>query len=191
LPAYADSALLRDARSRYFAENGLGEGGYDARWVKLKLGPAPLFFPNTAGRVRAVRLHDVHHVLTEYATDWIGEAEIGAWEVGAGCADHWAAWVLNLSALSVGFWMGPRRVLRAFARGRRSRSLYPGEWDDALLDESVGALRSRIGLAVADPAPARTDRLALAGWLGVGGVLLVAWTAVSLAPLALLIWLLI
>ena len=42
-------------------------------------------FPNTDSRKRAVPLHDLHHILTGYKTDWMGEAEIGAWELRAGC----------------------------------------------------------------------------------------------------------
>ena len=67
--------------------------------MRLQAGPIPLFIPNTRSRVRAVRVHDVHHVVTGYATTFAGEAEIGAWEIASGCADHGAAWVLNILAL--------------------------------------------------------------------------------------------
>ena len=51
----------------------------------LRIGRVPVAaFPNGAARVRAVRLHDLHHVATGYATSWVGEAEIGAWEREAG-----------------------------------------------------------------------------------------------------------
>ena len=75
--------LVREARARYFAENGFGDGGYDDRFVVLRVGGVPaLVFPNTKQRVRSVRIHDVHHVLTGYATSWRGEGEIA--RVGAG-----------------------------------------------------------------------------------------------------------
>ena len=77
---------LRDARRIYFHANGFGEeGGYDDAWVDFKLGPIPMPFPNPPARVRAVKYHDLHHVLTDYDTDTIGEFEIAAWEVAAGC----------------------------------------------------------------------------------------------------------
>jgi hypothetical protein len=98
-----DSTLtMREARTQYFVNNGFGEGGYNDRWVKPQAGPIPLYFPNTAARVAAVRFHDLHHVLTKYETTWTGEAEIGAWEVASGCAHHYAAWMLNLQAMAVG-----------------------------------------------------------------------------------------
>lgn len=80
---YEDALRVRDARARYFESNGFGDGGYDAKWVKLALGPIPFAFPNGAARVRAVRLHDLHHVATGYDTNVLGEAEIGAWEIGS------------------------------------------------------------------------------------------------------------
>jgi hypothetical protein len=91
MPRYADSLTIRDARDQYFMQSGFDEGSYSDKWVKLQAGPFPLYFPNTAARVRAVRFHDLHHVATEYETTWTGEAEIGAWEIASGCADHYAA----------------------------------------------------------------------------------------------------
>ena len=147
MPSYAPSLLVRDARARYFAENGLGDGGYEDRWVVLRAAGIPLaVFPNTRERVRSVRLHDVHHVLTEYATTWTGEGEIAAWELASGCRDHWAAWILNFGAALIGLVIAPRTVWRAVLRGRRSRNLYGGEWSDAILDRSVGELRRELGL---------------------------------------------
>ena len=115
-------------------------------WVRLKLGAIPLSFPNTSGRRRAVRLHDLHHIVTGYDTSWIGEAEVGAWELAGGCSDYYAAWLLNVSAVAIGVMIAPRRVLRAFMRGRRGTNLYRMGFDDRWLDDTVGALRERLGL---------------------------------------------
>lgn len=73
----AARTTVAEARARYFAANGFDERGYAARWVRLQAGPIPIYFPNTRARVRSVRVHDVHHVVTGYATTWTGEAEIG------------------------------------------------------------------------------------------------------------------
>ena len=142
--------LVREARARYFAENGLGEGGYDDRFVVLRVAGLPLLvFPNTKQRVRSVRFHDVHHVLTGYGTSWRGEGEIAAWELASGCRDHWAAWWLDFWAALIGLCLAPRAVARAFRRGRASRNLYGREWDDALLERGVGELRRELGLDAA------------------------------------------
>lgn len=142
------STTLREARDRYFADNGFGEnGGYDDAWVVLKFGPVPFPIPNTQGRVRAVRFHDLHHVLTGYGTDLRGEAEIGAWELAAGCADFVAAWQLNFVAMAGGLFLAPRRTWRAFIRGLRSTSFYAGyDYDDALLAKTVAGGRELLGV---------------------------------------------
>jgi len=146
--SYEPALLVRDARARYFAENGFGDGGYADRWVVLRAAGVPVaVFPNTRERVRSVRIHDVHHVLTGYDTSWTGEAEIAAWELASGCRDHWAAWILNFWAALIGVVIAPRAVWRAARRGRRSRNLYGGEWSDGILDRRVGELRRELGIA--------------------------------------------
>jgi hypothetical protein len=182
--AYDESETLRAARARYFRDNAFGDdGGYTAKWVKLQLGPVPFAFPNSAARVRAVKFHDLHHVVTGYATDVVGEAEIGAWEIGSGCAGFVAAWVLNLYAMVLGFLFGaPGAVWRAFLRGRRTRNLYRTTYDDSLLDARLGEVRTRLGLAASQPALSAAtigDRIAFAFWLAIA----VGLACVTLAPL--------
>ena len=148
MPGDEASRTLREERGRYFAENGFPpDGGYADRFVVLRLAGLPVaVFPNTRARVRAVRLHDLHHVVTGYPTSWRGEAEIGAWEIASGCGSYGAAWVLNGLALLYGLLLWPRGMRAAWRRGRRSRNLYAEGWSDGLLDETVAGLRGRLGL---------------------------------------------
>lgn len=152
---YEPMMSVHEARARYFADNAFGDdGGYTDRWVTLyKLGPIPLGFPNTAGRIAAVRYHDLHHLATGYDTDVIGESEIAAWELASGCTQFAAAWVLNSLALPVGMLRHSQRVQRAFARGCRTRNLYSEPFADNLLTERLGALRERLGTAQASNEP--------------------------------------
>lgn len=143
---YPDHLTCADARRLYFAANNLSEEGYTERWVRIKIGPLPLIVPNSRARVRALRLHDLHHIATGYGTDLRGEAEQSAWELGAGCGRHWFAWAINLGGVALGAVLAPRRTWRAFRRGRRSNTLYRGEFDDRLLEASVGSLRRALGL---------------------------------------------
>ncbi|MDB4928040.1 MAG: hypothetical protein JWM10_524 [Myxococcaceae bacterium] len=164
-----DATTLRDARRRYFDANGFGDGGYDDAWVRFRVGPIPMAFPNAASRVRAVRFHDLHHLVTGYPTTNRGESEIGAWELASGCADHHAAWVLNLGAMSLGLLAWPASTFRAFVRGRHSRNLYREHFSDALLDRPVGEVRRSLGLDEAPTRPTATDVgvFVAAGALGV------------------------
>lgn len=182
---YEGTLSLRDARKKYFDAWGFGDGGYEATWVELKrIAGIPIGFPNSDGRRRAVKLHDLHHVLTSYRADWTGEAEIGAWEIGAGCRKHYAAWALNLLALQYGFWIAPGRVLRALARGRRSAPLYDAaELDEAMLTESVHAVRARLHIPEDDAVRVGAgDVIALAGWYALGTAIW-AWPLLVLAAL--------
>jgi len=136
---------VREARARYWEASNLTESGYEDRWVKLEAGPIPIWFPNSKARIRAVKLHDLHHVATGYDTSWTGEAEMSAWELAAGCGRHYPAWLLNLVSVGIGAVIAPRRTWRAWRRGRRCKSLYGArDLDEALLDLSVDELRSRL-----------------------------------------------
>src|SRR5262245_1592727 len=84
---------LREAAAAH--QLGMADAGVDAdpdaRWVRIKIGPIPFAYPNTKARKRLVRAHDLHHLLTGYGTDLLGEAELGAWELGTGIRDRSAA----------------------------------------------------------------------------------------------------
>jgi hypothetical protein len=189
---WGDDASSIDASLRaYFAANGFAEdGGYSARWVVIKVGPLPLAFPNTQARVRAVRFHDLHHVATGFSTDLAGEAEISAWEIAGGCADHYAAWLLNLIAMAAGLFFAPRAVLRAFIWGRQTRNLYREDYDEVRRLDSVGALRRSLHLDRPRRGGAISDSLRFAFWSLCALAVIVLQFAVVALPIAGLIWLL-
>jgi hypothetical protein len=183
---YDEALTLGDARDRYFAENGFSSP-YSDRWVKLRLGSRLVpVLPNTKARIAAVRVHDLHHVATDYETTWVGEGEISAWELASGCGPYLAAWVLNLAGFGIGFFLSPRRILRAFVRGRHSKNLYGEGFNPARLSQTVGDLRRELGLDAPAPRATLDDLFAFAGWvlLGVlynlGGTLSLATLAVAL-----------
>ena len=190
---YDADSDLRAARELYFEINNFAGGGYEEGWVKMKAGPVPIWFPNTVARVKAVKFHDLHHVLTEYPTTWKGEAEIGAWEVATGCAAHYQAWLLNLLAFAIGLAINPRGVYRAFMRGRHTRNLYRATYSDALLARKVGDMRRELDLHREPSEPSPADRRAFVLWSLASVVTYAAtWSAVllPLAVLALLVFLL-
>ena len=149
MSVYPDSMSLREARALFFQRSNLGaDGGYEERWVRVEAKPLPFYFPNSRARVAAARLHDLHHIAAEYETDWPGEIEISGWEIGSGCGRFHAAWILDLGGWAVGLVLAPRRLLRAFVRGRRAETnLYRGGLNSSRLDTvTVGELRDRLGV---------------------------------------------
>ena len=183
---YAGSMTLLEARALFFSRSGLGsDGGYGARWVRIETKPVPVYFPNTACRVEAAKLHDLHHIAMEYETDWPGEAEIAGWEIASGCGRHGWAWLLNLGAFAIGMVLFPKRLFRAFVRGRRAANLYrEGFPESELSTKSVEWLRDKLGIGGADFPPRFSDRLAFAFWC------LVAFAYHTALPIAGLIVLL-
>lgn len=182
---YDPEQTMRQARELYFAANHFGtDGGYGDAWVDLKLGPVPLPFPNSASRVRALRFHDLHHILTGYDTTLIGELEIAGWEIGAGCRNQPFAWFINLSGLGA-FWLSPRRIFRAFVRGLRSQSLY-GQDADALLTMKVHQVRTKMAVPTSDEPPpslGEIGRFVVAATVGFAVGLFALVLIVPLAPI--------
>jgi hypothetical protein len=169
---YSDATSLLEARGLFFQQANLGaDGGYNDRWVRVEAKPIPFYFPNTKARVAAARLHDLHHIAAEYETDWPGEAEIAAWEIASGCGRYYAAWLLNIGAFAVGLLLVPKRLVRAFVRGRYATNLYhQGLSEMDLRDVTVGMLRERLGLAATLPRPR---------WINI--LFFVLWCALALA----------
>jgi hypothetical protein len=178
-----DTMTLLEARTRYFEDNAFGDdGGYSDKWVTIELfGRFRVKFPNTPGRVRAVRYHDLHHVVTGYRTDMHGESEISAWELASNCKGEYAAWLLNTGGLLYGLITAPRDVFRAWVRGRHSRNLYGRPFDERLLGQRVDATRRELAL---DQQP----RATVIDAMSFGLASLVAATPVFVA-LAALAWL--
>jgi hypothetical protein len=183
---YPDDIPMREARARFFADNAAvfgPDGGYDRKWVRLEMGPLPIYIPNTKGRKRAVGMHDLHHIATEYdATTMRGEAEIAAWEVAAGCGSMMFAWIINLWGLAIGLLIAPRRTFRAFVRGRCSDTLYHAPLlEERDHDRPVGEFRARLKLNQPAQRIRARDVAAFIGW----SVVAMLSCALPIAPFAL------
>lgn len=155
---WPDDMRVVDARASYFARSGFDDSTYTARFIELPALGTTLYLPNIADRRAAVRVHDLNHLLTGYGTDWLGESMISTFELGMGVRGYWVAWVLDSSAMLMGFMREPRQMLRAFARGHATpHSTYALLPDvnapemERTLQGPMGALRAAVGLV--DDAP--------------------------------------
>src|ERR1035441_2879457 len=111
---------VREALAEHLAASGLPpDAGDSDPFAVVRIFYLPYPIPNTRARKRAVRIHDLNHLVSGYQTDRIGELEISAWELASGgCRDYGAAWVLDLAGLLGGLVVAPRRTVRAFWAGR-------------------------------------------------------------------------
>lgn len=137
---------MREARDRFLASIGFRVEDYSAPTYTVKLWRLPLRFRNTKAHQWATPLHDLHHIVTGYSTDWIGEAEVAAWELRAGCKTLVVYW-LDAAGVAIGLFISPARIWRAFLTAKGQRTLYR----DPVLSESVwqmtvGEVRARLGI---------------------------------------------
>lgn len=137
---------LREGRDLYLEKNGFSMEEYTRPTFAVPIFGRMVHFPNPPARQRAIARHDLHHLLTGFGTDYAGEAEIGAWELRAGCNTPFL-WFINGMAALIGLFVAPRRTWRAFRRGRGQRSLYrDGRELPALLDMTIAELRRQLGI---------------------------------------------
>ena len=116
----------REILSKFYSDNNLdADGGQASSSVKIEMtSKFHFYFPNFDARRKAVILHDIHHLVTGYTTSLAGESEISAWEIGSGCKSYWAAFFIDTSGLMIGIPFNFFGVLKAFARGRKTKNLY-------------------------------------------------------------------
>ncbi len=95
-------------------------------WLQIRLGEHLIpIFPMWPIR-DALCKHDVHHILTGYATDMKGEAELAAWELGSGgCHYNLLFWLDRVSFVVIGLFSYPRATLRALLDGSHCVNLFP------------------------------------------------------------------
>ena len=133
---------VRAGRDRYLTENSLSTESYTARRFPIYLGRQPVYVPNPG----FLPWHDLHHVVTGYRTGLIGEAEISAYELRAGCGSS-MVFILCVGAILITMFVAPRRVWRAWKHAKGARTLYHTEipYED-LLEMTVTDLRESLGL---------------------------------------------
>ncbi|HEX8336279.1 MAG TPA: hypothetical protein VF621_06085 [Pyrinomonadaceae bacterium] len=139
----ASDETMRAGRDRYLAANSLTVASYTESGFPVYVGRWPVRLPNPG----LLHLHDLHHVVTGYGTGLVGEAEISAYELRAGCRSF-LVHLLCVGAILCALFVAPRRILRAWRHARGARTLYHTDIPyEALLDMSVAELRRRLNIA--------------------------------------------
>lgn len=136
----------------FYEKNNLGmDGGNSSPVVRIDINKQFHFFiPNYDARRKAVLWHDIHHLVTGYsAATFIGECEISAWEIASGCGKYWAAFIIDTSGVAMGVFMNPRKIIQAYARGRRSFNFYHDAFTkEEVMHRSIAELREALALDI-------------------------------------------
>jgi len=133
---------VRAGRDRYLAENSLAVESYTESGFPVYVGRWPVRLPNPG----LLHLHDLHHVVTGYGTGLVGEAEISAYELRAGCRSFMVH-LLCVGAIVGALFVAPRRIVRAWGRARGARTLYHTTVPyETLLDMGVAELRRHLNI---------------------------------------------
>lgn len=172
-----DAVNARVAVSQLYERVGLApDGGASQKLWAMDFGPLRLWIPNFRWRKAAIPVHDLHHVLTGYECNILGEIEISTWEFAAGrCPSIFAA-LSCLPLTGAGAIIWPRKTYAAFLRGRDSTTLYDLARRENIFARTVPELQS-IVLPSAPRPPRAADRLAYT-WLVTKSL---AWIATATA----------
>lgn len=142
-----DDASLNQAMALFYQKNGFGPivGDREPLTVGVYTGCLIVPMPNIGVRHKYLKYHDLHHILTGYTVGRIGEGEVSAWELGTGSMfRHPILGVMNLIALSTGFFLKPKRMLQAYRRGLISANTYDlstRQWIDTHGDSPLSELK--------------------------------------------------
>ena len=120
-----------EALKEYLATRGMiprelpREEWYRDNWVRVAMwGRRVPVFP-VHGFKESLFIHDIHHVLSGYDTDWTGELEIAAWELSSGgCGRYFLYWIDRMVFTLLGLLFAPRATCRAFRRGLKHQNLF-------------------------------------------------------------------
>lgn len=183
-----DDLTIGQALSDFYQKQGMApDGGVNDRWIKLRFGKYYIPFPNDPARRKAVRYHDIHHLLAGYPTTWRGEAGVGAWEIASGCGDYRAAWIFDLGIFALGLFLFPVTVFGAFIRGRRMRNFYYHTHTyDQIREMKVGEARAVLAMDEANIQPASAAEIVtfLGWWL----LAFILSFLMYVAPVVFIVW---
>lgn len=133
---------VKSARDRYLSRNNMSLDSYTEKGFPIYFGKFTIHIPNPG----LLHLHDLHHVVTGYETGFIGEAEVSAFELRAGCK-HIKILALCIGAILIGFFISPKRILKAWKSAKHATALYRTKITyDALLEMKVVDLRKKLGI---------------------------------------------
>jgi hypothetical protein len=130
---------VREALIGFYKFNQLNLAqDFESHCVRVYVGCILAPVPNISARKKYLKFHDMHHIMSGYGIDRIGESQISAWELGSRSCRKPLISIMNLFALSTGFILSPKKVTQAFYRGCRSKNLY--YMSDSMTEDDIDQL---------------------------------------------------
>lgn len=75
---------VKEALIGFYKFNRLNlSNDFSSHCVRVYIGCILAPVPNIKARRKYLKFHDIHHIITEYGIDRIGESEVSAWELGS------------------------------------------------------------------------------------------------------------
>jgi hypothetical protein len=139
---------ISDHLNTFYQDYNLGdEGGNHLPYVIIEITSfLKVYIPNWDNRRKEVLRHDIHHLVTGYKSEILGEFEIAAWEISSGCMNYFVAYLLNSSGLIAGMMMYPRPTFRAFILGSRTTNLYQVYMEDDIMKSfTIDEMKTKLG----------------------------------------------
>jgi hypothetical protein len=131
---------VKEALIGFYKFNSLNlTDDFESHCVRVYIGCILAPVPNINARKKYLKFHDLHHIMSGYGIDRVGESEISAWELGSRSCRKPLISIMNLFALSTGFILKPAKVTAAFYRGCKSKNLY--YLSDSMTEEDIDALQ--------------------------------------------------
>jgi hypothetical protein len=158
---------VSDALAAYLERYDLGDGGYTDDWSVFTFGWVPVMLPNTDGRKKALRAHDMHHLATGCNAVYDeGELDLVAYELRSGGPGSFylMGWMILLHLFALGTLVRPRHLFRLFVRARGTRNLFGKTVGEEIYGLSVGELRERLGLTRKGLVWNARDAMEFLGW---------------------------
>lgn len=116
---------VRSALEEYYSfQPYLSDDKRDNTYITFYLGKWDLKVPNFKSSEKKIINHDLHHIITGYGTDRIGEGEVAAWQLGTGILFQPIGMAYSLAGLFTGLLLSFNRTDKAFKVGRRNCNLY-------------------------------------------------------------------
>jgi len=135
----------REAMKRFYRRENIPDHGNLTVWIDwVTVFGINMPLPNIFGRTKVLPYHDLHHIITGYKTDEVGECEIGAWCLATGKGPL-LGYVYDSMTTGLGMIRYRERTLAAWRSGRKCKTLYEYPLEE-LLDMEVDELRALAGL---------------------------------------------